>query len=244
MEYTNDELKIYRGKDFVVNDNIIIHQPTLDEIVDFGEQEYWNTVYTFTATPTDMKYHLSLIGVDWNEIDDWEGFRYFYKIFTPDMTGLIFRDIDFSKYEQMRNVSNDEIVLYDIETDSIIDRSIYKIITDYLRKSHCIKYNVEHARNNATKRVLIEDAKDEYERNKDKPFTSSLKPLISTMCCMEGFKYNQNTVWDMKINAFMDAVQSILHIKNADLLLQSGYSGFGIDLKKINKKQLNYFRNA
>ena len=60
-------------------------------------------------------------------------------------------------------------------------------------------------------------------------------------CDTEGFKFNQNDVWDMKINAFMKAVQRVSHIKNADLLLGSGYSGFGVDLKKINKKQLNYF---
>ena len=28
----NDELKIYRGEDFIVSDNIILHQATLGEI--------------------------------------------------------------------------------------------------------------------------------------------------------------------------------------------------------------------
>ena len=56
----------------------------------------------------------------------------------------------------------------------------------------------------------------------------------------EGFKYNHSQVWDMKINAFMDSVRRISKIKNADLLLQSGYSGFGVNLKDINKKQLDW----
>ena len=77
--------------------------------------------------------------------------------------------------------------------------------------------------------------------SKTQKFKSRLLPLISTMTNMIGFGYNWTTVWDMKINAFMDAVQQVQHIKNADLLLSSGYSGFGIDLKKINKKEINYF---
>ena len=44
----------------------------------------------------------------------------------------------------------------------------------------------------------------------------------------------------MKINAFMDSVKRIGKIKNAQLLLQSGYSGFGVNLKEINNKQLDW----
>ena len=44
----------------------------------------------------------------------------------------------------------------------------------------------------------------------------------------------------MKINAFMDSVKRIGEIKNADLLLQSGYSGFGVNLKEIDNKQLDW----
>ena len=45
----------------------------------------------------------------------------------------------------------------------------------------------------------------------------------------------------MKINAFMDSVKRASKIKNVDLLLQSGYSGFGINLKDIkDKNQLNW----
>ena len=38
----------------------------------------------------------------------------------------------------------------------------------------------------------------------------------------------------------MDSVARVSKIKNAELLLQSGYSGFGIDLKKIDRETLNY----
>ena len=60
------------------------------------------------------------------------------------------------------------------------------------------------------------------------------------MINIEGFKYNHTQVWDMKINAFMDSVKRIGKIKNADLLLQSGYSGFGVNLKEVSQKQLDW----
>ena len=55
-----------------------------------------------------------------------------------------------------------------------------------------------------------------------------------------GFKYNHSEVWNMKINAFLDSVKRITKIQNAELLLQSGYSGFGINLKEIPNKQLDW----
>ena len=88
--------------------------------------------------------------------------------------------------------------------------------------------------------ILIEDARDEIERAKREPYHSRLKNLISAMVNCEGFKYDHSQVWDMKINAFMDSVKRISKIKNANLLMQSGYSGFGINLKDINNKELDW----
>lgn len=76
--------------------------------------------------------------------------------------------------------------------------------------------------------------------NQKKEPRSVLKNLISGMINSEGFKFNYQTVWDMNIHAFLDSVERISKIKNATLLLQSGYSGFGIDLKKIKSKQLDW----
>ena len=92
----------------------------------------------------------------------------------------------------------------------------------------------------SAKMILIEDAREEMEANKNKEYHSTLKNLVSAMINSEGFKYNHSQVWDMKINAFMDSVKRIGKIKNAQLLLQSGYSGFGVNLKEINNKQLDW----
>ena len=52
IELEADELLLYFGDDYVVNDKITIHQPKIGEIVAY-EKEYFNTIYTLCAIPSD-----------------------------------------------------------------------------------------------------------------------------------------------------------------------------------------------
>lgn len=289
----NDELKIYRGEDFVVSDNIILHQATLGEICDFGEQGYFSLLSGITATPQSMKVQLWDMEIDYTEITPYELFYgMLYKMFPKEKTEIIFGDLDLTKFEVIKK--DGDIALYQkrfridvydndgkfVKTftnfldasyflecqpedlidmcirkeidfneqyglsfnpeEIIIDEYTYNVIVDYLCKSHMIERDLKMPMNNSTKEILIEDARDEMLANQNKKYKSRLKNLISTMVNSEGFKYDHTQVWNMKINAFMDSVKRISKIKTANLLLQSGYSGFGINLKDVNKKQLDW----
>ena len=292
--YRNDELKIYRGEDFVVSKHIVLHQATLNEICEYGERDYYSMIYNFTATPQSLKVQLWDMGIDYTEITPYELFyQMLYKIFPQEKTSIIFGDLDFTKFQVMQRKDDESIFLYqevpvgdiynleyefvyhfsnlldasrfvgcevdelieklsksnryndfifdNVQFESvIIDEYTYNMIVDYICKSHFIERDLKRPANNSTKMVLIEDARDEIERNKNKEYHSQLKNLISSMLNSEGFKYNHAQVWDMKINAFMDSVKRIGKIKNAQLLLQSGYSGFGVNLKEIDNKQLDW----
>lgn len=241
----NDELKIYRGEDFVVSKYIKIHQPSLSEICDYGEQEYYSMIYHLTATPQTMKVQLWDMEprIDYTKITPYELFyNILYRLFSKEKTSIIFGDLDFTKFQIMQRKDNGEILLCQIVNDEqvIIDEFTYNLIMDYLRKVHGVYKDEKIPANNTTKMILIEDAREEFEQNKNKEHHSQLVNLISSMVNSEGFKYNHSQVWDMKINAFMDSVKRISKIKNAELLLQSGYSGFGINLKEIDEKQLDW----
>ena len=241
--YRNDELKIYRGEDFVVSKHIVLHQATLNEICEYGEKDYYSMIYNFTATPQSLKVQLWDIGIDYMEITPYQLFyQIIYKMYPQNKTSIIFGDLDFTKFQIMQRKDDESILLYQEIDDEpvIIDEYTYNIIIDYLCKCHFIVRDLKEPLNNSTKMILIEDAREEMERNKNKEYHSQLKNLISAMINSEGFKYNHSQVWDMKINAFMDSVKRIGKIKNAQLLLQSGYSGFGVNLKEINNKQLNW----
>lgn len=241
----NDDTKIYRGYSVKINDYITIRQPSLDEIIEYGEHKYYSMVYTLCSVGADLKWQLDDMGVDYTQIED---FELFYSVlsrgFNVEKTKILFGDtIDFSKMQLLYNKQLQENVLVQVFDDGSclqIDRYAYTCIVSVLRKMHKIKRNDELPGNETTRQILIEDAREEYEASKDKPAKAYLLSLISSVVNSEGFKRNDETVFDMKIYAFMDSVARIGKIKNAELLLQSGYSGFGIDLKKINKDEINW----
>lgn len=239
----NDELRIYRGQDFTVSDHIVIHQPTLDEICDYGEHDYYSMIYQLTATPQSMKVQLWDMGIDYTTITPFELFySLLYKLYPQEKTSILFGELDFTGFQVMQRTDQQSIFLCQIIDDEpvMIDECTYNIIMDYLRQIHMLQKDEKMPANESTKKILIEDAREEYERNKNKEYHSQLKNMVSAMINSEGFKYNHSEVWNMKINAFMDSVKRISKIKNANLLLQSGYSGFGVNLKEVSNKQLDW----
>lgn len=243
-----DELKAYRGADYKISDNIIIRQPTLGEICDYGEFNYYSLIYHITSTPSDLKWQLADAGIDFTEVNEYELFHNsLINSLTKDKTYIIFGDLDFTKFAKFAKEDGSIVLAQQVGIDeqgnpslAIIDEYTYILITDYLRSVHDFKKNIQKPANEFTKQILIEDAREEYLRNLTKESHSRLLSLVSSMVNSEGFKLSHNEVWDMKIYAFMDSVKRISKIKNAELLLQSGYSGYGINLKDIDKKQLDW----
>lgn len=123
------------------------------------------------------------------------------------------------------------------EYDIIFDRYTYMRITDFLRKLFNIKKNGDKPGNKGARKYLISQSKEKFENSKNNTDDkSNLLNLISTMVNSEGFKHDEVTVFDMKYSPFMDSVKRINKIFHTKVLYQSGYSGFGIDLSKLNKE--------
>lgn len=239
-----DHLQIYGGDDFYINPHLTVRQPTLGEIKRFGEQKYYRMLYTLCSVGADLKWQLYDLDIDYTTVADFDLFCQILSCsFTVEHTRMILGDIiDFSKMKLIALTDMDENALVQ-ETDNgliIFDRRCYSYFVAALRYMHGLKRNDEMPGTESTKLVLIEDARENFELNKDKPFHSVLLPMISTMVNSEGFKHDEVDVFNMKICPFMDSVKRIGKIKQADVLLQSAYSGFGVDIKKIDKEELNY----
>ena len=141
------ELALYFGDDYVINEYITITQPTIDQIVRYGEASYFSMVHTLTAIPSDMKSIIwDQMQLDWTKIEDFELFMILSQTLTPDKTGILFGDLDFSKLRPFNNNQNDEVVLANKETGLIIDKLIYTRIANYLRKLHGITPKPEKAK--------------------------------------------------------------------------------------------------
>lgn len=90
-----DELKIYRGSDILITDKIIVTQPTIDQIIEFGERRYFQTVHTLTGVGADFKWQLlDYFNKDYTEIEDFELFKL-----------MIYKSLSSKKkiYEELKN---------------------------------------------------------------------------------------------------------------------------------------------
>ncbi len=151
---------------------------------------------------------------------------------------LVLKDIDLADFTPCKHEGTGEIILYDAERDITIDRVVYSQIVDVVRRIHGLKRNCEIPANEATKMILIEDARDAMMIASNKPYKSTLKPLISALTVKSGMCGNDN-IWNMHINAFFDNIRRTSRIQDAELLLQGAYSGFA-SLKGVDKTRLDW----
>lgn len=237
-----DELQMYFGNDYIVNAKIKIHQPTIGEIVDFGEQEYYSVIHTLTCIPSDMKSQLWDIGIDYMDISDFNLFILLTRGLTPEQTNLLFGDLDFSKLQPFPNPQNNQLVLYNEYGEIVIDELAYMKIANYLRKLHSIKPKVENATTKTVKKLLIQLDRDRIARQRKQPYKSQLRELISAMMRYPGFKYKKNELKECGLYEFMDTVQGAQIYVSSTALLQGMYSGM-IDTSKIDKKNFNWLRS-
>lgn len=238
-----DELKMFFGYDYKVNDYVTIHTPSIGEIIEFGEKEYYSTVSTLTAIPSDMKSVLFDAGIDYEEISDFDFFYLITRECSPDMTKLLLGKSDLTKMSLYQDTDTKKKIMFNPETNEKIDELAYLKIAGYIRKLHGLKPKVEKAFNEGTKKILIKLDRDKRKKNVNKKYESQLKPLISAMMRYPGFKYKSSELKECSIYEFMDAVQGAQIYISSTALLQGSYSGM-IDTSKINKKEFNWMRSA
>lgn len=241
MEIIYDNLKLYFKEDYIINDKIILKQPTIGEIVKFGEEKYYLMAQTLSSIPSDMKSALDDMGIDYEEISDFELFIILSKGLKKEATYLLLGDLELSAFEIAENKENGQAVLYDFNNDIMIDEIIYHKIVGYIRKLHNFKPKIEKSANKFTKKILIDEDREKKLLNKNKQYKSILLPLISSMVNSPGFKYNSQEVLNIGLYEFMDSVQRISLIRNVDSLMFGVYSG-NVDNSKLNKKETDWTR--
>lgn len=238
-----DELQLFFGDDIIINENIKLSQPTIGDIVKFGEKHFYYVLSTLTCIPSDMKSELwDANKTDWQTVDDFELFIMLTRNLTSEDTKLFLGDIDLSRMIPCMNQQSNQLCLYDEEKGFVIDKAIYMKIATYIREMFNIHPKVEKAKNKRTFDILIEDDRFRKSLNKNKKYTSNLKPLISSMLNSPGFKYKKEELKEVGIVEFMDSVQRIPTIVSTTALLQGMYSGM-IDSSKIPKEQFNWLRD-
>lgn len=243
-----DELQMYYGMDYKIDDQITIRQPNMGEIIEFGEKKVFSSIMPFVSNPTSHRLQLWDIGVDWNKITDYELFIMLVQSLKKEDTSLIFGDVDFSSLKPyVDKNNNDAVVLMNDERTLMIDEEKYMHMREYIRAMFNQYPKVEKAKGKATKEAIIDEERinllNEMKLNKNNKNKSIYLPLISAMVNHPGFKYKKNELKEVGIVEFMDSV-SRLQIYESTIALMSGmYSGFCDTSKMDLKKELNWLRD-
>lgn len=230
-----DQLQVFRGRDYIINDRIRIRQPTISEIADYGEQKYFSVIRTITSTPADRKVEIwDAMHTYWDQIDEFELFVSMLGTFRRMDMSIVLPDIDFDSFRTLVNPNTKDFVL--VNSDGVkIDRSIYTILTNELRSIHQLKKNTEIGYDNIAKDCMIEDDRYDYESAANKPFKSIILPFLSYLAVRNGF----SEVWNVPIGAFFYEMKGEQKVKSYDNVMHGIYSGC-VDIKKINKDELSW----
>ena len=246
-----DELKMYFGDDYKVNDYITIHQPSIQEILDFGENETYASIAPFTGNTTSYRLQLWDLGIDWNKLSDFELFIMLVQGMKKETTSLIFGDFDFSILKPFMYTDvegNQSTILADDQMNPqyIIDEQLYLHIREYIRVMFDQHPKVEKAKGKMTKEMIIDEERMKLEMAKQKTTSvnkSFLLPLISAMVNHPGFKYKKNELREVQIVEFMDSVKRLQVYESTRALMSGMYSGM-LDTSKMNlNKELNWLRD-
>lgn len=235
-----DELRLYFGDDITIADGVVLKSPTIGQVVDYGESTYFSVVQALCATPSSMKVKLDDLKLDWMKITDWQLFIMLCSSFKPEQTSLVLGDLDLSQLKPYAKGETEEVVLSNEDHTIEINEVIYNILVTYLRKMHGFKKQVDKAGNSITHKMLINLARQDEKMAQNKPYKSFLLPLVSALQGRQG--YSKEYIRSMNIFEFMNQINRVQVIVQADAALQGSYSGM-VDMKKVDKSIFDWMRD-
>ena len=234
-----DELSLYFGEPYRVNDYITITLPNVGDVVKYGEREYYSVIQTLTAIPSDMKSQLWDSGLDWTQITDFQLFIMMSQTLPQSKTQIVFGDLDLQAMRPFENKDNDTIFLKNPKNGAVIDELAYSKITAYLCAAHGFTKKVEKAANEYTKKFMIEEDRQKIKYNSKQPYKSFLRQVVSAVKCRMG--YSLDYIKNMGLYELTDDLARLNIIVQSDALLKGSYSGM-VDTSKIPKKNFDWTR--
>lgn len=250
-KYKFDKLKMFFGEDFTIN-GIRIVQPTIGDILELGEKNFYNALSPFTNNSTFIRLMLWTAGMDWCKVGDLEVFNFLMTILKQSEDDykstlkLIFPDIDVTQFqiEPLKNTKTGEFknCLYHPFLNMILSEEQFAEISEYIREMLNVHPKVEKAKGKITKKWMIDEDRQKLLEKQAKDEDSDLLPLVSSLINHPGFKYNLKQLKEVGIVQFYDSIQRLQIYEGTRALLQGSYSGF-CDLSKVDKNKFNFMRS-
>lgn len=238
-------LNLLFGNVVPVANNIEFHIRTLGEILEFGEERYFQYISVFLADPFDYMYPLFKAGIDYEDITEFELFLSLMGQLTPDVMQFLFGDtLSFENMVLAKDNKTEELVLVNPENpDSVFNASTLFVLADVIRQVHYIEHEVKRAGNKAAKDYFLQLAAKRAKRKAREEAKPVLKPLIISLVNAPEFPYNYNTVKDITIYQFFSSIRQIPKRLSWNYIMQGIYAGT-IDQKSVNWREIDWLSQA
>lgn len=234
-----------RTNQYYVSDKISIYSPTIGEIYDYGETEYYRIAQLLTSVPYDLMVQLDDIGIDYETITEYQLFLMMLeslKVNEKDLS-IIFGNLDIQSLKVAENTQTGKLEMIDSNRNSVIDMNIQNKISNGIRKVHFWTKNERKAGNAEAKKYLIERNRLKQKRAARRPVPSFLDEGIIKMVNTEEFKYNYEQCMDLSIYKFNASLQQIPKKKNWEQTMTGAYFGT-VDLKKLDIEKIHWMSST
>lgn len=244
-------LKMYFGEDYVINEKITIHQPSIQDFIDSNsESDIYRVITPFVSNTTAYRLQLWDMGIDWNKISNLELFSILIKSIDFNYSKLIFGDIDFSTFNLYQKQINGDAVLtlYSQELDLEIDEDTRNKMCKYIQfMFNSFPPEEEFTSNKTLKQDLVNkdrqkliQKKKEVSENKNQ---QSLLSMIAFYLNHPGCHYKKNELREVGYFEFMYNIQRLQIYESTRALFGGLYSGM-CDLSKVDKNEFNFMRDV
>lgn len=241
-------LRVYFGDDYVINDRIIIHQPSIQDFIDAdNESDIYHVITPFIANTTGYRVQLWDMGIDWNKITNQELFSVLIKTIDYKYSKIIFGDIDFSTFNMHEKQKDNEkvLTLYSPEMDLEIDEDVMNKMCKYIQfMFNSFPPEEEFTSSKTLKQELINnDRQKQLLRKKEENNSQSLLSMISFYLNHPGCKYKKNELREVGYFEFMYNIQRLQIYESTRAIYGGLYSGM-CDLSKVNPNEFNFMRDV
>lgn len=241
-------LRMYFGDDYVINNKIIIHQPSIQDFIDSeNESDIYSVITPFVSNTTAYRLQLWDMGIDWNKISNIELFALLLKTEKLEYSKIIFGDIDFSTFNiYEKQTDNGKVMtLYSQVLDIEIDEETMNKMCKYIQYMfNSFPPEEEFTSSKTLKQDLInKDRQKLIQRSKEnKNSEQSLLSMISFYLNHPGCKYKKNELREVGYFEFMYNIQRLQIYESTRALINGSYCGM-CDLSKVNKSEFNFMRD-
>lgn len=233
------------GIDYKISDNLVIHQPTIREIREYGYEKYISTILRITGRPYDNMVALYDLGIDFRKLDE---YVYFLTLIAPmideDNLSLVFKDFSFNDYVAISDIDG-KSYLYNGQNMDTFDKETYEKMVDFLRSAHFFPKETEYnVGNSIMYEWLIKRERRKLKKLNEKPRTeiTMLSDMVSYLIWCSNGSYNFDTIQDITLYQLYEGVKRSQADKRFAYISNGIYAG-NVDSSKLNFDDIDPLRH-